>query len=202
MSSRFSAWSKTRAWLLLLVWPSAALAAAVANACDTRILASDFPGRLVIDVNSSEIGIGAIGPFAGGSGRIVAAAGALLDGGASLEFKPEAFAIDPFDFPFVFDWETKLTAENRGNGLIEFDDAGDRGAISLKILLKASNRLGRVWMDAEFTTSAPGGAPLDLATGRARLVARGQTEARSHMLFRGEDFYASTEVCLYFADAG
>lgn len=184
--------------LLLLAW----LSAGVASACDTRILASDFPGRLVIDVDGSEIGIGAIGPFAGGGGRIVAAAGRLVGGAASLEFEADAFAIEAFDFPFVFDWKTKLTAEDHGRGLIEFDDTGERGAISLKILLKARNRLGTVWMDAEFTTSAPGGAPLDLTTGRARLVARGQTQARSHMLIRGEDFFASTEVCLSFVDAG
>ena len=44
----------------------------------------------------------------------------------------------------------------------------------------------------------PAGEPLDPVTGKAVLIATGQTAAESHILFRRDDFYASTEVCIYF----
>lgn len=195
--------------LLLIAWLATAPTAAAAMVCDTRLDTGDFPGRLVIEIGRSEIAIGGVAPFAGGSGRIVATAGALRDGVAELEVEPQAFRIAPFEFPlWITAWTTNLTAENRGLGYIEIPPAGGPGAIRFEIRLRASNALGHVFMNARFTTGrSPDvyiagesyrleGTPLDLATGGARLVASGRTGSESRIGFRRVDYYARVDACL------
>jgi hypothetical protein len=165
---------------------------------------------MIIEVNKTEIGIGSVAPFVGGSGRIVAVAGPLIDGVATLDVKAGAFQIKPFLFPYLFSWKTTLTATQSGRGLIELPSAREFGLVSLEILLRAKNRLGKVWMQTNFTTGkSPAvriaderydamGNPLDLETGHAVLIATGKTSPESHIWFRGDDFYARTEVCIHF----
>ena len=209
--SSISSRSLRRSALLFL--PGLLLVVTLVNAADScghELSANDFPGVLVIDVEKTEIGIGSVAPFPGGTGRIVAAAGPLVDGAARLHVEPDAFRIRSFLFPYIFSWETTLAATHSGRGLIELPSSDGPGFVSLDILLRAKNRLGKVWMQTNFTTgkSPPvriggedydvAGAPLNPRTGYAVLVATGKTSPESHIWFRGDDFYARTEVCMHF----
>ena len=185
-----------------------------ADSCGSGVSASDFPGIMIIEVRKTEIGIGSVAPFIGGSGRIVAVAGPLINGVATFEVKPDAFQIKPFLFPFIFSWKTTLTAMESGRGQIKLSSSGEFGVVSLDILLRAKNRLGKLWLRTNFTTgkSPPVriadedydaiGDPLGLESGDAVLIATGKTSSESHLLFRRDDFYARAEVCIHFEVTG
>ncbi|MDH3220499.1 MAG: hypothetical protein OEO19_13280 [Gammaproteobacteria bacterium] len=208
MSSLFSRKPERLALLLNLLSLHALPVAAAA--CGAGVSAGDFPGTMIIEVDRTEIGIGSVAPFEGGSGHIITRAGPLVDGVATIDVAPDAFRIEPFLFPYIFSWETRLTAIEAGRGLIEIPISEGTGRISLDILLRAENRLGDVWLETRFTTgkSAPvriadrtydtTGEELELESGKAVLIATGKTSPESHIWFRRDDFYARTEVCIYF----
>lgn len=211
MSSRFSPRRDCRARWLLALGLAAKLGISAAANCNSRLQAEEFPGRLVIEVRNTEIGIGGVAPFEGGSGKIIASVGPLRDGVAELRVAPGAFQIEAFDFPYLLvDWRTELSAEDSGWGLIELPLGGEGGSVFLEIPLLASNAIGDVRMKTRFTTgkSPPvriddmdydlEGELLDPITGAATLVTSGQIAARSHFWFRGDDYFARTDVCLRF----
>ncbi len=184
-----------------------------AAGCGSTIDTGQFPGTLIIDIRRGQIGIGSVAPFEGGTGRIVATAGVLQDGVASLRATAGDFAFDTFEFPYLLSWSTRLEAQSAGLGFAVVKPGERTASLWLDVRLEARNILGAVRFDAAFTSGtsgpvtidgvdyAPAGTPLDLDTGKAVIVASGKTSPDSNLLFRHNDYYARAGVCVYFRES-